>query len=382
MNLKATFSEYLKKSPIIKEINYWNLPPTICVELLPLLSIIKLRGRSITIKRLCALVGRNLNINGKISSILFYRNSRKLPIKFPFSLDNIDFVELYSLMLSEGSKNTEFRLHVPEEFFHEIFVRDLKNLFGEEIKKYIIQKKEKGILRSTAPTVIRYLIPICEHIPKLVLKNKKYCKRYLQIAFEAEGSPIFIGFKRYISLKRNVDITDIVKNKLDYPEEERIYIGRLRKDFPEVVNKVMKNPPITLLGEHLMLKEHFNIKSIMKPEAIRVNKTSSGFGKITARWALYIYADSVNRFINEINFISMKKKGITEKMIKIKGYKSQYSTLEIIKAVSKNKIFKISDFVKQMKKIGYVSPMTYICRYEKKGLLERIERGKYRLLIN
>jgi len=273
-------------------------------------------------------------------------------------------------------------LHVPEKIFHNIFVKSLECLFSKKITKYIIQKKQKNILRSTAPTTLRYFIPISEHIPKLILKNKEYCRRYLQIAFEAEGSPIFVGFKRYLSLKRNVNVTHILKNKIKYPEEKRIYISQLRKDYPNLSKIIEQNPPLTLLGEHLVLKHYFNIYNIIKPEAIRINKTDYRCGKISTRWALYIYADSVNKFIKEINFISKRKRKITHEMSKIKGYKRQYFALEIMKKIQKNKIIKTLDFVREMKIHGYISPRTYLWRYEKKGIIKRIKKGKYKLLVN
>jgi len=378
-----SFSEYLYKSPKIKQINYWDLPKNICVELSSVPKKVKLRGKSITIKRLISMTEKNKNINKNIKSILFLRNSRRLPIRLPLSLNNIDFVNLNSLMVSEGSYKSEFRIHVPEKFFHEIFLKSLSNIFGIQIRKFVNQKTEKNILRSSAPTVIRNILPIEEHIPEIILKNKEYCRRYLQISFEAEGSPIFKGSKRYISLKRNTSIDSLIKVKLKYPEERRIYIGKVEKDYPKLINKIKDNPPKTLLGEHLMLKEYFDVNSIIKPEAIRINKTNYRCGgKIAVRWALYIYADSVNRFIKEINFISKRKKIITSNMIKIKGNRRQYFSFELMKKISKKDIINSSDFVKEMKKLKYVSPRAYISRYLKKGILKKIGRGKYKLLVN
>ena len=378
-----SFSEYLYKSPKIRQINYWDLPKNICVTLSPVPKKVKLRGKSITIKKLISMVGRNKRINKNIKSILFLRNSRKLPIKLPLSLNSVNFVNLNSLMVSEGSYKSEFRIHVPERFFHEIFLKSLSNIFGMEIRKFIKQKAEKNILRSSAPAIIRNILPIEEHIPEIILKNKEYCRRYLQISFEAEGSPIFRGSKRYISLKRNTSIGSLIKVKLKYPEERRIYIGKFEKDYPKLINKIRNNPPKTLLGEHLMLKEHFNVDSIIKPEAIRINRTNYRCGgKIAARWALYIYADSVNRFIKEISFISKKKRAIASKMAKVKGYKRQYFSLDIMKKLAKDKILESSKFTKEMKKLGYVSPRTYLWRYQNKGILEKIGRGKYKLLVN
>ncbi len=379
--MKFSFSKYLQKAPDLSQINYWDLPDSSCLELDSIPKGIKLRGKSLTVKKLISKYNQSPAINKLVSSILFYRGCRKLSLKLPFSLNNICFVELYSLMASEGSNNTEFRLHAPEDFFHNMFINNLKSLFGDNIDQYIIQRLDKGFLRTTAPTIMRYLIPIPEYIPKLILLNKEYSRRYLQIAFEAEGSPIYIGSKRYLSLKRNIDITPIVKGKLKYPKEKRIYIRQLRKDHPILIEEILSNPPKLLLGEHLLLKEHFEIESNLKLECIRVNKTASGFGKITARWALYIYADSINKFIDEIDFISNKKRNKTREMRKIKGHRRQYFSLGVMKKISKKGVITTSEFVKEMGKLGYVSPITYLWRYRKKGILKKISRGKY-LLIN
>jgi len=379
--MRNIFSEYLKNAPKMSKINYWDLPQSTCLELNSIPKNIKLRGKSLTVKKLLSNFGKNHKINKKISAIFFYRGIRKLPLKFPFSLDNINFVELYSLMASEGSNNTEFRLHVPEDFFHDMFINNLESLFSKNILTYLHQKQEKGFLRSTAPAIIRYFIPIQDHIPKIILLNKDYSKRYLQIAFESEGSPIHVGSKRYISLKRNIDITKIVENKLKYPEEKRIYAKQLEKDYPDLIKKILDNPPKLILGEHLLLKEYFKIDSNLNLECIRINKTSSGFGKITSRWALYIYADSINRFIDEINFIGAKKKALTQKMRMVIGNRKQYFSFELMKKISKKSLINSSDFVREMKKLGYVSPRAYISRYLKKGILKKTGRGKY-LIVN
>ena len=71
-----------------------------------------------------------------------------------------------------------------------------------------------------------------------------------------------------------------------------------------------------------------------------------------------------------------------EEMLKIRANRRQYSTFEFIRAVEKNGIIARKDFVSIMKKQGYKSPSCYIHRFEKKGLLERIENGKYKLLVN
>ena len=175
-------------------------------------------------------------------------------------------------------------------------------------------------------------------------------------------------------------------NKFSFSEvingNSNYLISQLRKDYPNLSKIIEQNPPLTLLGEHLVLKHYFNIYNIIKPEAIRINKTDYRCGKISTRWALYIYADSVNKFIKEINFISKRKRKITHEMSKIKGYKRQYFALEIMKKIQKNKIIKTLDFVREMKIHGYISPRTYLWRYEKKGIIKRIKKGKYKLLVN
>jgi hypothetical protein len=149
--MEATFSKYLENAPELDNINYWNLPKSIFLELNPIPRGVKLRGKSLTVRKLISIYGKNPLINKNILSILFYRGKRRLAIKFPFSLNNINFVRLYSLMASEGSNNTEFRLHVPEYFFHKMFADDLKELFGKGVRKYLIQKKRKRIFKKYCP---------------------------------------------------------------------------------------------------------------------------------------------------------------------------------------------------------------------------------------
>lgn len=50
--------------------------------------------------------------------------------------------------------------------------------------------------------------------------------------------------------------------------------------------------------------------------------------------------------------------------------------------IQKNKIINTSDFVKEMKKYGYISPRAYLWRYKKSKILRKIGYEKYKLLIN
>ena len=145
-------------------------------------------------------------------------------------------------------------------------------------------------------------------------------------------------------------------------------------------NLIKDKPPITLLGEHIILKKHFGINNTIRLEAIRHNKTSNGKGKITARWVLLIYADDINKFIDNIGFISEKKKNVCKEMLKVKKRRPQFFSLEIIKKIQKNKLFYLKDFVREMRKIGYSCPICYISRYCKKGLIEKINRGCYKII--
>jgi predicted transcriptional regulator of viral defense system len=69
-------------------------------------------------------------------------------------------------------------------------------------------------------------------------------------------------------------------------------------------------------------------------------------------------------------------------MLKIKGNNPQYFSINIMKKVAKDNIITTHNFVKEMKRLGYASPRSYICRYLNKGLLKKIGRGKYMLLTN
>ncbi|MBU4502140.1 MAG: type IV toxin-antitoxin system AbiEi family antitoxin domain-containing protein, partial [Nanoarchaeota archaeon] len=122
--------------------------------------------------------------------------------------------------------------------------------------------------------------------------------------------------------------------------------------------------------------------SKLQLEAIKRNKTGLRCGKITARWVLLIYANNVNKFIEQVGFISKRKIAITKDMEKIKGNNPQYSTLKIIKLIQDEKgFFCRKDFIKKMKSIGYKSPSCYLWRYHKKGIIRRIRPGYYKVLF-
>ena len=144
--------------------------------------------------------------------------------------------------------------------------------------------------------------------------------------------------------------------------------------------KIEKYPPKTLLGESILLKKHFNINNTITLEAIKKNKTSLRAGKITARWVLLIYAENVEKFIHKINFISDNKKKKCEEMLKIKTNLSQYSSLKLMKEIAKGNVFLSRDFTNAMKKKGYVSPFKYIWDYKRKGLIEKVSRGRYKII--
>jgi len=68
-------------------------------------------------------------------------------------------------------------------------------------------------------------------------------------------------------------------------------------------------------------------------------------------------------------------------MAKIQGHRRQYFSLDIMKKISENNIIKSSAFVKEMERLGYISPRTYIWRYERQGILKKIKKGEYKLFI-
>ena len=370
---------YIKSSPNFKETKWQDLPEWIS---LVLKKLPKIEYKNfVTIRKLKELnkkegINRNiLGIRRKISGKETFR------IKFPINLDSIDYVKLYALMVSEGSYRTEFSLNVPEKELHELFRDSIKKILSKEISDSIKYDYNHEFLRARAPAILRYIFPIPNKIPKLIIKNKEFAREYLKVAFECEGSPILNKkqHKRYIKLSRYTDITKFVSNE-KIPLMKRIYIGKVKKEYPLLFEQASKNPPDTLLGEQILLEKHFNIDSKLQLEAIRKNKVDNRAGKITARWVLFIYANNIDKFIREIAFISERKNQILEEMKKIKGNNPQYFALKIMQKVSKNKIFRAKEFNKEMKKFGYTSPQKYIWSYNKKGLLRRIKEGHYQIV--
>ena len=129
-----------------------------------------------------------------------------------------------------------------------------------------------------------------------------------------------------------------------------------------------------------MLKTFFDIDNIIKLEAIRLNKTEFRRGKLSARWVLYIYADNINRFIEKIGFISKRKSEICKRMMKISARRQQFFVLNLITNIQKDSYFTRKELFKVMKKYGYKSPQAYLWRYEKKGLIKRTGKGRYKII--
>jgi len=377
-NKIPTFEEYVASAPNKTKIHYWELPPSICVTLHRIPSNLKLHRRSITIGTLVSKFGKNSSIEKYISGIYNWRRKKyKIDTTFPINLNNKEYVIIYAIMVSEGCSKSEFSLHVPENEFHSFLISSLKKLFSNKIP--FTQSVNRNVLRTRISNVIKYLIPIPKHIPKVILKNKEFARIYLRFVFEAEGSPILTGSKRYISMRRSVDVSDILLGKVKYSIGKRIPFGKFKKEYQCLADLVYNKPPPTLVGEHLLLKHYFGINSTIGPECIQINKTPR-IGKITAKWSLFIYADSLERFLNEIGFITCRKKGIAEKMLKVSTRKGKFFAFDIIKKIQKNGIFKRSDFIKEMKKYGYKNSQTFLWRYVKKNLIERIDYGIYKII--
>lgn len=362
------------------KINWWCLPPTTRVFIKKLPKTIKHSKEYITVRKLLNYTGKDDKINKQIQYVKKGISSEKsIKINFPIMLNCEDYVKLYALMISEGSTKTEFSLNVPEEFFHNLFRQTLSKLISKEIINNIRIDFNNNFKRSRAPILLRHIIPFPKNIPNFIINNKNFAKTYLKIAFEAEGSPIIIGNKRWIKLSRNGDITNLI-NKEKFPLQKRIYKNEIKKLYPLLYNLIIKNPPSLLKDESYMLEKLFGIQNKINFECIRKNKTNFRCGKISARWTLYIHSINIKKFINNINFISKPKKQKTKRMLKFRYNSPKYSTLKVIKKISDEKdVFNRKDFVKKMKSLNYKSPPCYLYRYERKGLIKKIGRGVFKL---
>lgn len=346
--------------------NPLNLPPTVLLRLKDnrsFFTLNKLKEKVIDISDI-----NGMKIRGKI-----------INFKFPICLKNINYVKLYSLMASEGSCKTEFALHVREKDFHLMYKECMEKIFTNNKDNLVTCKLNKGFLRSRVSTLFRFLLPIPDYIPKFIFNNKKYAKEYLKIAFEAEGSPIFNleRNKKYIKLTRNTDVTSLVNNS-NFLLGKRVYINKLRT--LSNYNKILSNPPALLVGEGILLKM-FDIESKIVLEACRKNKTAFRKGKISSRWVLYIYANNVKKFAEEIGFISNSKNKKLQEMLLYNFNKPHYSAINLMRDIADNNVFSRKKFVYEMKKIGYKSPGCYLSRYLDYGFIDRISYGIYKILV-
>lgn len=375
--------DYIKNAPKIDTINWFDLPPNTQFMLKSFPKGIKQLGRSnfVSLRRLKQYYGKETKLNQQIIGIKRTMiGSKFLRILFPINLNNRDYVQLYSLMNSEGYHKSEFSIQVPEDYFHTLFKRTIRDLISTDFSKHIITRYYRTP-KSFAPAKTRQLVPVPKHLPLLILNNREFSRDYLKIAFDAEGSAILNKkrHKRYIKLSRYTDISKYVKEKL--PLQKRVYINTIKKEYKSLFEKIKHQPPPTLFGEYILLKKHFKINSLLKLEAIKRNSTAFRAGGITARWVLYIYAENINRFIREINFISKIKRNKCKEMLRMKTNKSQYSALRKMKKISKNSIFMAEEFISNMKKEGYTTPSKFIWDYNRKGLIKKIGFRKYKILL-
>ncbi len=363
------------------ELNWFDLPLSCYVQ-------IKRKDNNKSkvklVRKLIDEYGKDKSINEIVNCVRISSKKGILNLNFPINLNQIEYIRLYSLMISEGSFKTEFSLNVPEKEFHQIFKNSLTTMISKDI--FIKKDTNHNFERSRSPTITRYLIPFSNHLPLVLFKNKEFAREYLKIAFEAEGGPIFNlkRSKKYIKLSRNNSITNLF-DVAELIEGKRVFIKEIRKCYPTRYKQMLQNPGKLILGEHLLLKYWFNIDSTLSLENIRLNKVGNRKGKISAKYVLYIYSgEDIKKFRDEIGFITKNKKNICNEMLeKIPSRKKQYTALNVMRNVQTENVFSRKEYVQEMKKLGYVSPQKFLWDYCKnKKIIERTKRGEYKLLID
>ncbi|MBI3413645.1 MAG: hypothetical protein HY051_06250 [Candidatus Aenigmarchaeota archaeon] len=372
-----TFEKYLENSPDIQKIHYWNLPNHVVVDI----SNFKLRSPSLsvnkpTIKTIKKLVGKNSKIEKKIIKIVNSSMKRfDLNMNLPLKLNNRAYVSLYSLMISEGSHKNEFRLQVPEKELHQIFLSSLENLFpNNDFSKIYSINTDNGVLRSTASSIFRYIIPIPAVIPKFILKSKEFSRIYLRIAFEAEGSALTEG---KIQISRSIGLPKELK--IIGAPGDRIYMGKIKEKYPKIYLQILKHLPSTLLGEYLMLKNNFGIECRLTPESVRINKTIARRGRYSAKWKLIITSINKNKFAKEIGFLSKSKNNKLIIAATVPIRKPKFFALQKMVEMSKGNVFTRKEFIENMKNV-YKHPKSFIKTYNDTGVIKRVGRGKYKII--
>ena len=373
--------KYIEKCSKKQEVNWFDIPNSCYI-------LINKNGEEEhkvkLVRKLIDEYAIDTALNKNISGIRISMKKGILPLKFPISLNQIEYIRLYSLMISEGSFKTEFSLNVPEKEFHQIFIQSLRKIISKDIT--IKKDFNSNFERSRAPAITRYLLPFKNHLSLILFKNKNFAREYLKIAFEAEGCLIFNikRSKKYIKLSRNNSVTNLFGDH-DLVEGKRIFINKIKKYYPKQYEQMIKDPDDLILGEHLLLKYWFDIDSALSLENIRLNKIGNRKGKISAKYVLYIYGgEDIEKFRDEIGFITKNKKNKCNEMLeKIPSRKKQYTALNVMKKIQKENIFLRKEYVKEMEKLGYVSPQKFLWDYCKnKKIIERVKRGEYRLLVN
>jgi hypothetical protein len=166
-NKDLNIDKYIENSPNSDNILWSNLPDLIQLKLTTFPKKLKKLGEFISIRRLKQSRIHD-DITPLITNIRGISGHKQFSIRFPVRLNNIHYVRLYALMVSEGYYKSEFTVHVPELFFHKMFKNSIKELISEDASKLITKDYNKGFLRSRVPAILRHLIPIPRYIPRLI----------------------------------------------------------------------------------------------------------------------------------------------------------------------------------------------------------------------
>lgn len=345
---------------------------TVSIEDLPTHLFLSLKnGSRISVKKF--LQNKKYKMEDVSGIVNLKRKKYIIKIDFPINLINFDYVRLYSLMLAEGSKTTEFRLHVPEKELHFIFKQSIKNLFPKtNMENLLSMGKSHNISRSNAPSILRFIIPIPNEIPNFIQANKEFSKEFIKIFFESEGTVV----KNRIKLTQSIPIElKIARLKT---KNRRIFLGEIKRK-KNLFKKIKSFEPKILLDIQKMLEQHFNINSLIRFESIRINKTARK-GKITAKWVISITSKNISKFYDKIGLLTDSKNQKLRKVANSPKRNIDFFALEIMKKLSKRKnYFSFREFIEAMKKEGYVYASVYLWRYQKSKFITKLSRGKYKV---
>lgn len=351
----------------------------------------KIKKGKISIKKLKE-ISKNEKINLELieKNILWIGGNNGTGLsnpKFPINFNTRNGARFIAGIINDGTltkngKNSYGRLMYDnfDKSLRESIINDYLIIFGGRKKEIAFRNYERkkyldfsSIIRDIIELVIEKKGPKCESnikIPKFILENKKTMIGWIEQTIADEGEVKYYknSYRRAITWRRSLDISEIVKQKL----KKEINIKKLSKKEQELINLKKFN----LIKSEEKILNLLGIKYILYN--IGIYPTSKG--KIRTKIQFTITQRKNLKNLRELIKIPSKSKDekFTRMIKEFVRYKEPLKIKKIIINLGKNNKTFTSINLKQ--KMNYKTTNTaikWIKIFEKQRLIKKVKKSMY-----